>query len=163
MFHLLIYAKKMLRQNHTIDPPLHDGKQLLWPFHTFCYFWLLALHPECITFHNSICLFFCAYQFEYRFWKMMQTSPLQKSSHLHKQNTWNKQGGSTSDLVSQDRRDENPLMWKTNQITENKISRELLYRKWLMSDVVTESRQPSWATAMAVVFLDTGDQSDFNI
>lgn len=80
--------------------------------------------------------FFCAYQFEYRFWKMMQTSPLQKSSHLHKQNTWNKQGGSTSDLVSQDRRDENPLMWKTNQITENKISRELLYRKWLMSDVV---------------------------
>ena len=27
----------------------------------------------------------------------------------------------------------------------------------------TESRQPSWATAMAVVFLDAGDQSDFNI
>ena len=27
----------------------------------------------------------------------------------------------------------------------------------------TESRQPSWATAMAVVFLDAGDQSDFNM
>ena len=50
--------KKMLRQNNTIDPPLHDCKQLLWPFHTFCYFWLLALHPERITFHNSICRFF---------------------------------------------------------------------------------------------------------
>ncbi len=43
----------------------------------------------------------------------MQTSPLQKSSHLHKQNTWNTQGGSTSDLVSQDAgRDQNPLMCK---------------------------------------------------
>ena len=28
---------------------------------------------------------------------------------------------------------------------------------------ITDSRQPSRATAMAVVFLDVGDQSDFNM
>ena len=33
----------------------------------------------------------------------------------------------------------------------------------MIQGIVTESRQPSWATAMAVVFLDAGDQSDFNI